>query len=151
MQYRYGRRAVLDILARLGEQTPEQLEQHLRALEQQPKLNRSKKSKPPLVEIAASECRDRADIADALRTLAVSFENRTFLPNLRDVRRFFERIGAPHGAFKSRTLAGPVLIRTLSKLPREELLGLVAKGGLPGESDYSLLSQAIMGRASRSE
>src|SRR5438132_4425932 len=114
---RYGRRKVLEILAGIGDQTPGQLEQQLRALEQKPKTGRTKKSKPSLIEVAASECRDRPEISEPLRTLAVNFENRTFLPNLRNVQGFLDRIGASSRRLKSRTVAGPVLIRALSKLP----------------------------------
>ena len=142
---RYGRQRVLNVLARLSEQTMEQLEQQLRAIEQKPKAGRTKKSKQSLIDVVASEYRERPDIAEPLRAIAVRFENRVFLPNLRDVHRFLDRIGASQGTLKSRAVAGPVLIHELSKLPREELHRLAASDGSPRESDYSLLSRAIMG------
>jgi hypothetical protein len=41
-----------------------------------------------LVGVAAQE---RPEIAEPLRALAVGYENRTFLPQLRDVQRFLDR------------------------------------------------------------
>ncbi|MHB1217448.1 MAG: hypothetical protein ACYC1L_04515 [Alphaproteobacteria bacterium] len=142
---RHGRQKVLSTLARLIEQTPEQLEQQLQALSQKPAASPKKGPKPSLVEVAASECRDRAEIMEPLRALAVAFENRSFLPNLRDVQRFLDRAGASSRRLKSRAIAGPIVIRALSKLPRDELTNLASQDASRGESDYALLSRAIMG------
>jgi hypothetical protein len=142
---RYGRQRILKVLAGLGEQTPEELERELRALEQRSNVHRATKQRLSLSEVVAFESRERPEIAEPLRTLAVKFENRTFLPNLRDVQRFLDRMGASQGTAKSRAAAGPALIRALSKLKPEELGRLVARDDSPRESDYSLLSRAIMG------
>lgn len=138
---RYGKQRVLDGLSQLGEQVPEDVEQKLRAAKRgrRPPVARSS-----AVELAVSECRDHPEIAEAVRSLAVGFQNRTFLPNLRDVERFLDRVSAAHGKLKSRVAAAPVLIRTLVALRREELLRLVAENSSTSESDYSLLARAIM-------
>jgi hypothetical protein len=143
---RHGRQQVLAALARLVEQTPEELERHLQELSRKPAASRKKAPTPPLVEVAALESRDRSEIAEPLRTLAVAFENRSFLLNLRDVQRFLDRTGASSQKLKSRLTAGPAVIRVLSKLPKEELASLAASGASTRESDYALLSRAIMGR-----
>jgi hypothetical protein len=142
---RHGRQEVLAALARLVEQTPEQIEQQLRALREKSAVSRKREAKQSLVEIAALESRDRTEIAEPLRALAVAFENRSFLPNLRDVERFFHRAGESSHKLKSRVLAGPMVIRALSKLPKEELADLALRGASGNESDYALLSRAIMG------
>jgi hypothetical protein len=144
---RYGQKKVLSALSRAVEMTPEQLEQQLQALSREPGEGR-KQHKQSLVEVAASEARDRVEIIEPLRSLAIAFENRTFLPNLRDVHRFLDRFGAPPQKLKSRVVAGPVVIHALSKLPRDELANLASRSAPGGESDYALLSRAIMGGAS---
>lgn len=144
---RYGRRRVLDALARLGDQTPEELDQQLRTLEKSGDRRRqTNRPKPSALDLAASESRDRPDIAEPLRALAVSFQNRAFLPQLRDVQRFLDRAGSSHGKLTSRAAAAPVLIRMLAKLTRTDLLTLTETRS-SGESDYSLLARAIMGTA----
>ncbi|MBN9509767.1 MAG: hypothetical protein J0I21_11735 [Alphaproteobacteria bacterium] len=145
---RYGRPKVLAALSRLVEQTPAEFEQQLQALARKPSAGRKKAPNLALVEVAALECRDRSEVLEPLRVLALAFENRSFLPNLRDVQRFLDRAGAPAQKFKSRAIAGPVVIRTLSKLPKDELVSLASRDASGGESDYSLLSRAIMGAAS---
>jgi hypothetical protein len=142
---RHGRQRVLDVLARLTDQTLEELEQQLRVSENKPKARKTKVSKAALVDIVASEYSERPDIAEPLRAIASNFENRTFLPELRDVERLFDRIGVSAGRLKSRAEAGPILIRALAKLSREELVKLATRDKVPGESEYSLLARAIMG------
>jgi hypothetical protein len=142
---RYGRQRVLAALARLVEQTPEQLEQELQALDREPAGGRRKQPKPSLIEIAASECRDRADILEPIKSLAIAFENRSFLPNLRDAQRFLDRAGSAPPKLKSRAAAGPLVIHVLSTLPKDELNSLAERNVPGGESDYALLARAIMG------
>jgi hypothetical protein len=142
---RYGRQRILKVLARLGDQTLEDLDRQLRTVEQRSNVHRTIKQRQSLSDVVVVASRERPEIAEPLRAIAVNFENRTFLPHLRDVQRFFDRIGAPQQAAKSRAEIGPALIRALSKLKREELVMLAARDGAPRESDYSLLSRAIMG------
>lgn len=145
---RYGRQKVLTTLSRVMDQTPGELERQLRKLEGIPSVARKKAPNPSLVEFASAECRKDAEILEPLRMLAHAFENRTFLPNLRDVQRFLDRAGAPPRRYKSRAIAGPDVIHALSKLPKDELTSLATRNTSGGESDYSLLSRAIMGGAS---
>lgn len=145
---RYGREKVLAALSRLVEQTPAQLEEQLNALGHKKSVGRRKAPNPSLVEVATSECRGDSEILEPLRALAVAFENRSFLPNLRDVQRFLDRAGASPQKFKSRAIAGPAVIRALSKRPKDELTSLASRDASGSESDYSLLSRAIMGGAS---
>jgi hypothetical protein len=148
---RYGREKVLVALSRLVEQTPVELEQHLQTLGNKVSAGRKKAPNPSLVEVAASECRDHTEILEPLRVLAVAFENQSFLPNLRDVQRFLDRVGALPQKFNSRAIAGPAVIRALSKLRKDELTSLASRDASGGESDYALLSRAIMGGASNDE
>ena len=98
------------------------------------------------MELVASECSKRPDIAEPLRALALRFENRTFLPHMRDLRRFLDPDGSSSRKLRSRSAAAPELIRALAKLTREELLRLSAEDKSAGEDDYAILARAIMGR-----
>ena len=103
---RYGRHELLHALARLGEQTPEELEQQIRRAEERRK---AKPPRPAIMDLVAGECRERPEITELLRALAIKFENRVFLPNLRDVQRFLDRNDAVQGKLKSRNASAPVL------------------------------------------
>jgi len=141
---RYGRQKVLTALSRLVEQTPAELEKLLQTSGHKTAVGRKKAPSQSLIEVAAWECRQRAEITETLRALAVAFENRSFLPNLRDAQRFLDRIGASSQKLRSRAVAGPIVIRALSKLPNDELASIAARDASV-ESDYALLSRAIMG------
>lgn len=145
---RHGRQEVIAALARLVEQTPEEIEQELRALREKPAAVRKKAENQQLIDVAALESHDCTEIAEPFRALAIAFENRSFLPNLRDVQRFLLRAGASAHKPKSRALAGPKVMRALSKLPKEELVELAVRAEPGNESDYALPSRAIMGVAS---
>lgn len=138
---RYGRARVLQALARLGEQTIEDLERHLQTIQQKPK---PKRAVPSIADLVGAAAQERPEIAEPLRALAVGFENRMFLPQLRDVQRFLDRAGVSHGKLKSRIAATPIVIRTLAKLPPETLAELLLDKASP-DSDYALLARAIMG------
>jgi hypothetical protein len=140
---RHGRQRLLEAIARLGEQTVEEIEHQLQILESKPKPIRAEKLR--LIDMVASECRKRPGIEEPLRALVLKFENHTFLPHLRDVRRFLERLGVSTATLiSSREAAGPTLVRVLSKLSGEELSTLANESRASRESDYSLLARAIM-------
>jgi hypothetical protein len=139
---RYGRSNVIRALARLEDGTVDGVEQELRRLEAVPKR---KRSRPSAQEMIAIESRSQPELAEPLRILVTSYSNGVFLPQLRDVRRFLDRVGRPPGKIKSRADAIPKLIHALANLKLEELASLVNGGAISGESDFSLLARAIMG------
>ena len=138
---RYGRTKVLHALARLGEQTIDEVERQLQAIQAAP---RPKQALPSITELVAAAAQERREIAEPLRALAVAFENRTFLPQLRDVQRFLQRSGVSHGKLKSRAAAASVVVRTLANLAPEVLEQLLTDRS-SADSGYALLARAIMG------
>ncbi len=145
---RYGRRKILEALAAQGDQTPEELEAEL-ALVEQRKASRKPKKLLAAVELVAQLCRERPECAEVLETLATRYENRTFLPDLRDVERFLDRAGSPHGRLKSRRTAARQVITALSRLNTEELKRLAASPPAQGDSDFAMLAREIMGGSGR--
>lgn len=138
---RYGRARILQALARLNEQTVEDLETQLQNIANRPKVKRASAN---AIDLVGAEAKARPEIAESLRALAVRFENRSFLPQLRDVQRFLDRTGASHGKLKSRAAATPIVIRTLGKLAPDHLAQLLLDK-TNTDSDYALLARAIMG------
>jgi hypothetical protein len=149
---RYSRRRIIDALARLGDQTREEVESELNvALERKTRRN-SKPKQRPTSDLIADACRDSPETVEPVTTLVSRFENRTFLPQLRDVVRFLDRAGISHGKLKSRRASTPRVVAALAKLNAEELRQLAAPP-IPGvENDFALLAREIMagGRPRRS-
>lgn len=140
---RYGKQRVFKALAELEDQSVEQLEQKIQEMRERPRP--VKRSGPVIDDVLSAECARRPEIADALKSVAAKFQSRALLPNLRDVQRLLNRIGHPGKSLKSRTAAGPILIRALAQLPKEEVLKLIQTTTSPHESDFAVLSQAILG------
>jgi hypothetical protein len=74
------------------------------------------------------------------------YENKSFLPQLKDVQRFLERSRVGPKSLKSRRDALKHVLAALSRLPAEELdrLARLSTGG--SDSDYAHLAREIMGR-----
>lgn len=140
---RHGRRKVLDMLATLGEQTAEQLELELRTAQGR-RAKRVRKT-PSSVDVLPEISSPVPEVAEALRVLATRYENRMFLPQIRDVQRFLDRLGVPHKAVRSRRDAARRVMIALSKLTLDELTQLTK---LPesNSSDFADLAREIMGR-----
>jgi hypothetical protein len=82
-----------------------------------------------------------------LQLLATRYENRTFLPQLKDAQRFLDRSGTPGKKLKSRNEAGHNVITALCRLSVEELRQLAARSvSSKGDSDYVLLAREIVGK-----
>ncbi len=138
---KYGRKKLLHALASLSDQLPADIEKQIQAMERK---TRVRPQKPTAVELADAESKQREEIAEPLRNLAIAYQNKTFLPQLRDVQRFLDRL-APPGKLKSRDAAAPALFRALAKLPKNELILLATSDNSHEESDFSILARAIMG------
>ena len=149
LMLRYSRRKILEGLAALGEQTLEAIEAELTAVHEATTRKKSKaRPKPQLSEVITQECQGRPEIAKVVQLLATRFENRTFLPQLKDVQRFLDRFGAAsRGRLKSRSTAVGKIIHVLAQMHLDELTRL-AEPAPANDSDYAVLARQIMGRDS---
>jgi len=142
---KYGRNALLGALAKKLELTPEQLEAILQTPLNEKSVSRSRK-KPSPVDLVTQVAQEDPTKAHLLRTLYGRFENRTFLPELRDVRRFFDRHGRPLGASKSRAQSLPKVLRLLAELEVAELEALCQAQPENVYSSLGLISDEILRR-----
>lgn len=140
---RHGREEVLNAIARLSDASPADIDMQLKQLEQK-KDTRRKTEQRSIVALVDADYSQHSDIVAVLREIAVKFENKQFLPHLRDVQRFLDRIGAGRSTYKSRAVAGQALLRALAQLNREDLLRIVERSRVGPEGDYAILSRAIM-------
>jgi hypothetical protein len=146
LQLRYGRRRILESFGALTEQTPDQIEAEIAALEAR-KTKRVRKVRS-VDDVLAELVVARPEAAQILRTLATRYENRSFLPQLKDVQRFLERLGLARKSLKSRRDALKHVLTALSRLSADELDRLARLSANEGDSDYANLAREIMGRRS---
>lgn len=140
----YGKTAVLAALAATLDLTEEQL---MAQLQRRPaRAPRDATKKAPAFDISAVVANQEPAKAQLLRTLHNRYENRLFLPELRDVRRLFEQFHRPIGSVKSRSLLLPKVMKLLAEREVSELESLTQA---PSGRDYSslgLISDEILRR-----
>lgn len=141
---RYGRRAVLGALAQLGNQSLEEVESELSALEAR-KIVRKPRAAVTTESVISTTFADRPADIPMVEALVRRYENKTFLPQLRDVQRFIDRAGGPRGRLKSRLTALHQFIKSLSKMSSADIELLASDSDRSGKSDYELLAREIMG------
>ena len=142
---KYGKIALLGTLAKQLKLTPDELEEMLQTPLNEKAVSRSRK-KPSPVDLVTQLAREYPTKAELLRTLHDRFENRTFLPELRDVKRFFDRHSRPLGASKSRTESLSKVLRLLAELEVAELEALTQVQPENVYSSLALISDEILRR-----
>jgi hypothetical protein len=143
---RYGRSRVIEALAQLGEQSLDEVQAEITAAEQKPR-GKKRAAIQSATEIAAELAREKPEISDALQALAAGYDNRTFLPQLRDVQRFLQRTGTSASHVRSRRDAARPLVIALSRLGADELNRIVPSSS-SRDNDYALLAREIIGQRS---
>ena len=81
---------------------------------------------------------------DQLLSLAILYQNRQFLPQLKDVKRFLGRFNVFKNV-KSRNDATRAVFESLSRCSQEELMSFTADTNTGGQSSFSKLAEHIMG------
>src|SRR5262245_17264202 len=105
---KYGKAAVLNALAAKIQLSQDELESLLKEIPSRKPRGQSSKS-PPASAAIDEIIRQHPSKARLLRTLHDRFQKRSFLPELRDVRRFLEQHTRALGATRSRAESAPPL------------------------------------------
>lgn len=139
---RYGERQVIAGMAKRIGKSPEELYAGLSV-----RLETSCPARlAPRDEFRIDEFVKRAgENGLALRELYDRFENRTYLPELKDVKRFFERQGIAVATLKSRQASRSKLFAFLSSQDHAWLARALREAGgyTTDHSDLALISEGI--------
>lgn len=142
---KYGKDPFLAALARRIHLTQSELETLLEAVPEQKVASRANRKRPGL-DVVEEIIQSNPERAQFLQTLFRRFQNRTFLPELRDVRRFFDERSRNLRSPKSRTDALPHLMRLLAELDRVELETLCQPQSDGAYSSLGIISDSILRR-----
>lgn len=140
----YGRSAVLGALAGQLKLSEAELDAVLNALPAKGS-NAARSKKPMSVEesIEATLAKHPGK-ADHLRKIRSRFENRLFLPDLRDVKRFCEQHGFSAKSVKSRQEFLPKLLKLIADFDDRELASLVEDSSERHQSTLGLISDEVL-------
>jgi len=142
----YGKNSVLRSLAELIEQEPYDLEKIL------DNINKVKTTQTKQTPVAKSfisinsVLEKHPEKASLVRSLMDRYDNRTLLPELKDVRRFLEKHSQTPKSLKSRVDAAPKIIRVLIELPLQELEAMLSNPPNKEFSDLGIISDQILSR-----
>jgi hypothetical protein len=142
---KYGEKEVLSAFARNLGLSSNEIESRMQGLKQLKRKTATRKRADPS-RIIESLVVQHPEKADHLKTLFSRFQSKTFLPELKDVRRFFDRHSTDLAHPKSRVDAVPSLFKLLASLDLPELTSLCQKPEPTEYSSLGLISQEIMRR-----
>ena len=141
---KYGYNKVYEALTAKRDISINSIEQQLNQLEK-PSQKKSK-SKPLTVEkITAKFITESPHISTQLHELSLRFQNKTFLPQLKDVRRFIEKKLNKPVVLKDRITSTKQLFELLREMPKHELEELLESTNTD-QTDFALLSSQIIGK-----
>lgn len=145
---KYGESSVVREVALSLNSSEEDILKKIEALrakkDKSPKAARPKKS--PLD--VAKEVVAGAENEDLLTDLAILYQNKQFLSELKDVKRFFGRFNISKEV-KSRNEGTRLVFEALYKTTREELSDFILDSNSGGQSSFSKLADHIIGGNSK--
>lgn len=139
---KYGYSSILRKLAVIKESSLEQIETLLCEIEQRGNRSKTKKQKSD-IEVAEETIKGSANY-EVLKQLALSYHNKRFLPQLKDVKRFLSQSGVDISNIKSRVLATKKVFELLKGFGRKELEELNPSYERNGETAFSALAKEII-------
>ncbi len=141
---KYGIDEVLKALALVQDVSVEELKVSIKRLEER-KLAKPKRSFISAVEVVSNMKINGSEKAALLRSLALRFDNKTFLPVLRDVRTLLDRFHVETRSIKSRQESVRKLFDHLASLPMSDLKNVDEDNPAEQDSVFSELAGEIIG------
>lgn len=140
---KYEERKVFVSLAKLSGLTLTELETKLRKIQQAEKKRPTRKNKlsSRVIDEVINQHPQKSDV---LRILYARFQNKTFLSQLRDIKRLFNRYSLEMESLKSRSSAAPKVFKLLASLDVHELEELTQEQDKSNYSSLGIISDEIM-------
>ena len=142
--HKYGYDSVLQVLADTKGNSLKEIELLLSNLEKKTVRNKVPPKKKSELEIA-EEVIKSSEHYSMLKKLAINYQNKTFLPQLKDVKRLLEQHGVKSKSIKSRLLATRKVFDLIKELDEKELHELMLDEKENGETAFSALASEIIG------
>lgn len=141
----YGERKVLKSLAKVNGLNNNELETKLKRIHQLEKKPLSRKAKDPTKAIEEI-INQHPQKSKMLKLLYARFQSRSFLPELRDVKRLLNRHFPDSKVLKSRNSSAPKVFTLLATLDEKELEELTQEQDKTNYSSLGIISDEIMKR-----
>ena len=142
---RHGRARVSEVLSSIEDIDLAALDSDVKAYEGGRARKRKARPRKSIDEMIREASPENDDTERLIQKLALAYEDRRFLPGLRDVKHFLESRRTSVEKFRSRADALPAVIRVLAKTPPGELADLDERNEARG-GDLGIIAAQILGR-----
>ena len=142
---RHGRTRVSEVLSSIEDDDLATLDSDVKAYEGRTRKSRVQPRPRKSIDEMIREAHPENPRAEGLiRKLALAYEDRQFLPELREVKRFLESRRTLAARFRSRADALPAVVRVLAQTGPEELATLDEQRETRG-GDLGIIANQILG------
>lgn len=146
---RHGKARVSEVLSSIEDVDFAALDSDVKAYEEGNTKRRKTRPRKSIDEMIQEASPENDDAERLIQKLALAYEDRRFLPGLRDVKHFLESRRTSAEKFRSRGNALSAVIRVLAKADPEELADLNEKNEARG-GDLGIIAAQILGHGSGS-
>ncbi|MBI1879390.1 MAG: hypothetical protein HYR94_14430 [Chloroflexi bacterium] len=140
---KYGERKVLTSLAKITGLSISELEiklERIHQIEKKPPVKKTKQTSRIIDEIIDQHPQK----AHLLKILYARFQNKSFLPELRDIKRLLNQHSLESEGLKSRNIAAPKVFKLLASLDEKQLEELTQQQDKVDFSSLGIISDEIM-------
>ena len=141
----YGRDRVIAALAEIENVEYDAIEQELEAHKQR-KIGRRHKRPAKISELLKNSNLDPRTLS-LVNQVGCAYENKKYLPELWQVKRFLASHGIETRNIRSRVAALPMIVKVLSNLSVDELTDLAAGSSKSTRGDLGIIADQILGSA----
>lgn len=146
---RHGRARVSEVLSTIEDVDFAALDSDVKAYVGGRARKRKTRPRKSIDEMIREANPDSGDAGRLIQKLALAYEDRRFLPELRDVKHFLQSRYTSAEKFRSRTDALPAVIKVLAKADHGELAELDERNEARG-GDLGIITAQILGRSGSS-
>lgn len=141
---RHGKVEIAKALSTIGDVDLAVVDDSLKDYERKRGKKGARRTRRKSIEEMVRDANPRPTARGLVEKLARAYDERDFLPELRDVRRFLESRRVSVEPLRSRSDALPKVLRVLAEHDLEELAAL-DKGRAAGGSDLGVITDQILG------
>ena len=147
---RHGKARINEALSSMEDVGLATLDADVKAYEGRTRKSRARpRPRKSIDEMIQETNPESPDAEHLVRKLALAYEDRRFLPELREVKRFLESRRTSAAKFRSRADALPAVIQVLAQTGFDELTTLDERKGTRG-GDLGIIANQILGRGNGS-
>ena len=147
---RHGKRRVSEVLSAIGEVDLTAIDSGIKAYEEKSKRDKTqRRRRRSIEEMVRNANPDSVDAERLIEKLARAYENKEFLPELREVKHFLEARRVPVVKFRSRADALPTVLRVLAQYRLDDLQ-VLDENRRVHRSDLGIITEQILGQGNDS-